>query len=37
MGWEEKMFEQLKEATEEMDVDRCEEIICMWEEELVKV
>ena len=32
--WQQGLFEQLKEASEEMDVDRCEAILRSWEEHL---
>lgn len=33
--WQQGLFEQLKEASEEMDVDRCEAVLRNWEERMV--
>ena len=33
-GWQQGLFDQLREASEEMDVDRCEEILLSWEERI---
>ena len=29
--WQEELFDQLKDAAEDVDVDRCEEIMQEWE------
>ena len=33
-SWQQGLFDQLKEASEEMDVDRCEAILRTWEEQM---
>ena len=34
-GWQQEMFEQMKDAVEEIDVDGCETILQEWENKLV--
>jgi len=33
-GWQQESFAELKDAVEDVDVDRCEEILKNWEEQL---
>ena len=33
--WQHELFDQLKEASEEMDVDRCDAILRSWEEQML--
>ncbi len=34
-NWQRELFDQLKEASEEMDVDRCDAILRSWEEQML--